>query len=142
MLDEIAAAAAGMGMTASIYGADQEISRTLQDFSLKPPKSGKDLEGRKMSFLERIGQWLDKRDREILEFIYLLADTFYYGFVKVLDPRGRRKGEFTNQSLLIGMNALPIVGLVSFLIGFILALQSAAQLRQFGADIYVADLIA
>jgi len=34
------------------------------------------------------------------------------------------------------------VVLIAFLIGFILALQSAAQLRQFGANIYVADLIA
>ena len=39
------------------------------------------------------------------------------------------------------MNAFPIVALISFLIGFILALQSAAQLRQFGASIFVADLI-
>jgi phospholipid/cholesterol/gamma-HCH transport system permease protein len=44
--------------------------------------------------------------------------------------------------MLIGMNALPIIALISFLIGFILALQSSAQLRQFGASIYVADLIA
>ena len=40
-----------------------------------------------------------------------------------------------------GAQALPIVGLISFLVGVILAYQAAAQLRTFGADIYVADMV-
>ncbi len=40
-----------------------------------------------------------------------------------------------------GAYGLPIVGLISFLVGVIIAYQSAVLLRQFGADIYVADLI-
>ncbi len=40
-----------------------------------------------------------------------------------------------------GADALPIVILINFLIGFILAFQAAAQLHQFGADIFVADLV-
>ncbi|MBX3737919.1 MAG: ABC transporter permease [Candidatus Didemnitutus sp.] len=40
-----------------------------------------------------------------------------------------------------GAMALPIVGLISFLVGIILAYQGAVQLRQFGADIYVADMV-
>jgi phospholipid/cholesterol/gamma-HCH transport system permease protein len=40
-----------------------------------------------------------------------------------------------------GAMALPIVGLISFLVGLIMAYQAAVQLRQFGADIYVADLV-
>ena len=40
-----------------------------------------------------------------------------------------------------GAMALPIVGLISFLVGVIMAYQGAVQLRQFGADIYVADLV-
>jgi len=42
---------------------------------------------------------------------------------------------------LCGVMALPIVGLISFLVGIILAYQGAVQLRQFGADIYVADMV-
>src|SRR4029453_9108761 len=47
-------------------------------------------------------------------------------------------------SLLIqrcGVEALPIVTLISFLVGVILAFISAVQLRQFGAQLYVADLV-
>ena len=41
-----------------------------------------------------------------------------------------------------GVNALPIIALISFLIGLIMAFQAAIPMREFGAEIYVADLIA
>jgi phospholipid/cholesterol/gamma-HCH transport system permease protein len=41
-----------------------------------------------------------------------------------------------------GVNAFPIIALISFLIGLIMAFQSAIPMRQFGAEIFVADLIA
>ncbi len=40
-----------------------------------------------------------------------------------------------------GLNALPIVGLLAFLLGIVVAYQGADQLRQYGANIFVADLI-
>lgn len=40
-----------------------------------------------------------------------------------------------------GVDAVPIVVLINFLIGFVMAFQGAVQLRQFGANIYVADLV-
>jgi phospholipid/cholesterol/gamma-HCH transport system permease protein len=41
-----------------------------------------------------------------------------------------------------GLNAVPIVSLMGFLIGIVLAFQGATQLRQFGAEVFVVDLIA
>jgi len=41
----------------------------------------------------------------------------------------------------VGADALPIVGLIAFLLGLILAFQSAIPMRRFGAEIFVADLI-
>ena len=40
-----------------------------------------------------------------------------------------------------GLDALPIVGLLSFLLGIVVAYQGADQLRQYGANIYVTDLV-
>ncbi|MFC5705248.1 ABC transporter permease [Aeromonas eucrenophila] len=40
-----------------------------------------------------------------------------------------------------GFDALPIVGLLSFLLGIVVAYQGADQLRQYGANIFVADLV-
>jgi phospholipid/cholesterol/gamma-HCH transport system permease protein len=42
----------------------------------------------------------------------------------------------------VGLRAVPIVSLMAFLIGVVLAFQGAAQLRQFGAEVFVVDLIA
>ena len=41
----------------------------------------------------------------------------------------------------VGADALPIVALISFLLGLILAFQSAVPMKRFGAEIFVADLI-
>ncbi len=42
----------------------------------------------------------------------------------------------------VGLRAVPIVALMSFLIGVVLAFQGSEQLRQFGAEVFVVDLIA
>jgi phospholipid/cholesterol/gamma-HCH transport system permease protein len=58
--------------------------------------------------------------------------------------RGRARFQKSDLALIIqecGPNALPIVTLISFLVGLILAFVGAVQLRQFGAQIYVADLV-
>jgi phospholipid/cholesterol/gamma-HCH transport system permease protein len=41
-----------------------------------------------------------------------------------------------------GVNAFPIIALIGFLIGLILAFQAAIPMKQFGAEIFVADLVA
>ena len=56
-------------------------------------------------------------------------------------PARFRWGDCFVQMQQCGAHGLPIVGLISFLVGVIIAYQSAVLLRQFGADIYVADLI-
>ena len=42
----------------------------------------------------------------------------------------------------VGLNALPIVGLISFLVGVVLIFQGDYQLRKFGAEIFAIDLLA
>jgi phospholipid/cholesterol/gamma-HCH transport system permease protein len=60
----------------------------------------------------------------------------------VLHPRNVRWRDALLTAENAGVNALPIVALISFLIGLIMAFQSAIPMRQFGAEIYVADLVA
>jgi phospholipid/cholesterol/gamma-HCH transport system permease protein len=52
-----------------------------------------------------------------------------------------RKADFALLLQQAGIDALPIVALVNFLLGLILAFVAAIQLQQFGAEIYVADLV-
>jgi phospholipid/cholesterol/gamma-HCH transport system permease protein len=50
-------------------------------------------------------------------------------------------GAFVQQASFIGADALPIVGLLSLLLGLTIAFQSALQLEQFGAGMYLADIV-
>lgn len=51
------------------------------------------------------------------------------------------RGAMVEQSAQIGVDAVVIVVLLSYLIGLILALQAAYQLRRFGAELYMADIV-
>ena len=55
-------------------------------------------------------------------------------------PTRFRTVALVRQIELAGVGALPIVGLMSFLIGIVIAQQGAVQLRQFGAEIYTVNL--
>jgi len=94
------------------------------------------------SFLARVGAastGFFVSSSEMLQFLGEVTLTF----VKLVRMRARYR---TADLLLIvqecGPQALPIVTLISFLMGAILAFVGAVQLRQFGAQIFVADLVA
>ncbi|KPL69614.1 ABC transporter permease [Erythrobacter sp. SG61-1L] len=57
-----------------------------------------------------------------------------------VNPRRLRIASITRQFELVGISALGIIGLMSFLIGIVIAQQGAVQLRQFGAEIYTVNL--
>lgn len=92
--------------------------------------------------LDSTGRWVVGA----LAFLRELAE--YLGrFLAALWRGIRHPGDFRLTSLVYhcqetGLRAVPIVALMSFLIGVVLAFQGAAQLSQFGAEIFVVDLIA
>ena len=57
-------------------------------------------------------------------------------------PKRFRGKAVVRQFDLVGISALGIIGLMSFLIGIVIAQQGAAQLKQFGAEIYTINLTA
>ena len=59
----------------------------------------------------------------------------------VRQPSSFRLRDFFKQCELVGANAVPIVALISGVLGVILAFQSAIPMRQFGAELYVANLL-
>ena len=59
-----------------------------------------------------------------------------------LHPREFRLTALVHHCEAVGLQAVPIVSLMAFLIGVVLAFQGSAQLRQFGAEVFVVDLIA
>ncbi|HEX4339756.1 MAG TPA: MlaE family lipid ABC transporter permease subunit [Polyangiaceae bacterium] len=57
------------------------------------------------------------------------------------EPRTANWREVPHIMERAGADAVPIVSLINFLVGFVMAFQGAVQLKQFGANIFVADLV-
>ncbi len=74
-------------------------------------------------------------------FLAMFGDEVFHlgGYFK--DRRGVYPGETWNQLFFMGYRSFPIVCLLLFLVGVTIAISSAQQLKLFGADIYIADLI-
>lgn len=98
--------------------------------------------GRAPGALERLGSWGYSARRGALDFLMLVADTFVWSLGGARRTARVQRGATWSEAVALGLNALPIVGLIAMLIGLVLALQSAYQLRQFGGTIYMANLIA
>lgn len=91
---------------------------------------------------------LARLGRYVLEFGRTLVDaTGFVGLTVVaagraaVSRRGIRWRSIVVQMEETGINALGIIGVMSFLIGIVLAQQGAVQLRQFGAEMFVINLV-
>ncbi len=92
--------------------------------------------------IERLGMHTVEAGREAVALTAFIGEATVTGLRAFLRPRRFRLVSLTNQVEQTGLNALPIVGLMAFLIGVVLAYQGAIQLRKFGAEIYTIDMLA
>ena len=123
----------------NFIGASKSVNDKLTLFALEPEKDRLHKPSEGLFFL--IGQSAIRIAKDYLwNFIVLMADVFYWSLTDLFNSKQRRKGSFVNQAIYIGVNAVPIVISLSFIIGLVLALQSASQLQNFGANIFIVDL--
>ena len=92
--------------------------------------------------LERLGGWMVDAWERFVAFLYLLSDLTWDAIAALPKRQGIRRGSFVDQAVFVGSQGLPIVAVIMFLIGAVSTLQTIAQLRQFGANILVADILA
>jgi phospholipid/cholesterol/gamma-HCH transport system permease protein len=122
-------------------GLPSGLHRLLNLAEAVPEKQGARRESATRPFLERIGHGAIGAVASTAEMLAFLGD-MTLTFVRLLRVNVRFRA--IDLFVLIqqsGPQALPIVTLISFLVGVILAFVGAVQLRQFGAQIYVADLV-
>ena len=99
-------------------------------------------EQRALHILEQIGgasRMMGRDFVEVMSFVGKLLRAMLGSFLK---PSSIRWRDVLFYMKTTGVDGLPIVGLISFLLGLIMAFMSSLQLRQFGANIYVASLLA
>lgn len=117
------------------------VRRLLELAEAVPEKEGARVVSTRSSFLEQVGTSMIGTGNALLELIGFLGEVTLT-FFKMLGMKARYR---TSDLMLLiqgcGADALPIVTLISFLVGAILAFVGAVQLQQFGAQIYVANLV-
>ncbi len=137
----LAVEASARGLEADTTGLPEGVRRLVDLARAVPPQPARHA-AEDDSLLARVGRpalgaWSTAGD----------AVTFFGETVLALAAFGRGRARFRRVDLLhafeaTGVAALGIVALINFLIGAVLAFVGAVQLVQFGATIYVADLVA
>lgn len=98
--------------------------------------------------MEGINKFLAYLGRPIVHFLVhlnrlaaLVNGTLRWTFIEPFRGKPLRYRAIVEQSVRFGWDSVLIVGVISFSIGLILAMQAADQLKPFGAEIYVANLV-
>lgn len=91
---------------------------------------------------ERLGGRIHEFNGSLTALCFVASELSWAAVLAAVQRTGVRRGSLVEQSVALGSSALPIIGLILFLIGAVSSLQAAAQLRKFGADIFVAELLA
>lgn len=93
------------------------------------------------NLLGLIGRRVIPIRKDIHDASKIINDIFYWSFISPFKGKPIRFKASIYEMVKSGNNAVPIVAVISLFVGIILALQSAYQLKRFGALIYVANLV-
>lgn len=128
--------------TLAIFGANEEVGRFLHLFDFdrlsKPEPAAL---RRTPHFFELAGEFLLEAGDDLSRMLRFIGSLTLSLFSNLRHPGRIRWGEVAYLMQQSGAEALPIIALLSLLIGLVTAFSSAVQLRQFGANIFIADLV-
>jgi len=92
-------------------------------------------------FLQSLADRFLARVRVLGRFLAMFADEVFHIGRYLKKRQGVYPGETWNQMFIMGYRSYPIVCFLLFLVGVTISITSAEQLRMFGAEVYIADLI-
>lgn len=119
----------------------QGVQRLLHLATAVPERAGARRGAIRDNILARIGKTTQGYGKAGIEVIGFLGEVTL-AFGRLLRGRARfRRSDLLAVIQEVGAQALPIISLISFLVGVILAFMGAIQLTQFGAQIFVANLV-
>ena len=117
------------------------VDRLLALASAVPERKGARKNAARRPVFGRIGESAIGIWQSTKENLSFIGEAFVSFLRFLVGKASFRRSDFVLFIQQCGANALPIVSLISFLVGLILAFVGAVQLAMFGAQIYVADLV-
>jgi phospholipid/cholesterol/gamma-HCH transport system permease protein len=122
-------------------GLPEGVRNILAIASAVPEKKETKGQTPHMPFLVQVGQDSTAFFRSVAEMLTFIGAAVQ-GVLRIFAGKARfRRVDFVRLLRECGADALPIVSMISLLVGLILAFVGAIQLKMFGAQIYVANLV-
>ncbi|HZY58846.1 MAG TPA: ABC transporter permease [Candidatus Binataceae bacterium] len=122
-------------------GLPAGLRRLIELAEAVPEKEGARGQTKKTPLLEKVGDWVLSYSVGIADFLGFFGD-LSVALARFVTHKARyRTIDLMEVVQQCGPEAVGIVCLIAFLVGVILAFMGAVQLSQFGASIYVADLV-
>ena len=132
---------AARGAQLEIRGLHAQFHELLSDAVTGEPLFSTAPVAVRRSFTEQIGKAVCEIFQDIGRVISFVGELFLAMVYAARHPRRVRWRDTLKIAEALGVDALPIVVLIGFLMGLIMAFQAAVPLGQFGAQIFVANLI-
>lgn len=125
----------------SVRGLKPEFQTLLDQFDPAALRAPPRPPTERLHAVQEIGREALIVGRDLATQIAFIGETSSALWYAIRNPGGVRWKDVWYTCEQVGANALPIVSLISVLLGIILAFQSAVPMRQFGAELFVADLV-
>lgn len=127
---------------ATIVGADSDAQRLIAAVEgADVPGEAEPRRSPALYLLHEVGSAVIGTARTFVEFVGFIGQCVKGALNLILHPGRLRFHSIVQHFDMVGVRALGIIGLMSFLIGIVIAQQGAVQLRQFGAEVWTVNLI-
>lgn len=128
---------------ANVVGASPDVKALLDQVAEadNPVQVRPDERAAPLRALNELGEWVAEAGRTLVGLVAFFGSVLVAIAAIIRRPKRLRINAVVHRFDLVGVRALGIIGLMTFLIGIVIGQQGAVQLEQFGAEVYTINLI-
>ena len=129
------------GANVNLTGLSPELQHLLRSFSTEDFRALQEHEPTCSAFVEDVGAATESWLRDMRQQVEFIGEVMLAIMKSLFRPRLMHWKEVFRVFEVAGVNALPVVSLLTFLVGMVIAFESAQPLEQLGAQVFVANLL-